>query len=651
MLSIFRRGATSKIMLVILGIGLLAIVVTGFGTDGTGGIGSMTGGSSGDTLATVEGEKIGSVEATDQVNRQLSRMREQQPGLDIAAFLDGGALEEIVDQLITTTALTVFGRENGMAASQKLVDQEIASIPAFQNLAGKFDQQTFLGKLRQEGITEKQLRDEIGASLIQRQMLLPVAGSAQVPQTIALQYASLLLESRTGSVGIVPAQAMGPGREPSDAEVAAFYRENVARYTIPERRVLRYALFGREQVAAAATPTEAEIAAAYQANAAAYGAKETRALSQVVLPDEAAARAFAAKVAGGTSFVQAAAQAGFAAGDIALGKLGKDEFARASAPPIASAVFGAAKGATVGPIRSELGWHIVRVDDIIRTAGRPLAAVRGELAAQLGEQKANEALTGLATRLEEKIGEGASFEEAVRSEKLAVQETPPLTGNGAAPGVPNWQPSPELTPLLKTGFDMAPDEDPVVETIAPNERFALLAVGRVVPAAPLPLAQIRDQVKADLAARRAAERAKAVAASIVAKINAGVPPARAFAEAGVKLPAVQPVTARRMDIARQSKGVPPPLAMLFSLPKGKARTLAAPNGAGWFVVYLEKVVPGDARGVPQLVQATRSQFGQVLGDEYAQQFTRAVRAGMKVEKNDAAIRNLKTQLTRGIAAQ
>jgi peptidyl-prolyl cis-trans isomerase D len=66
-----------------------------------------------------------------------------------------------------------------------------------------------------------------------------------------------------------------------------------------------------------------------------------------------------------------------------------------------------------------------------------------------------------------------------------------------------------VAPLLKAAFDMAADEDPVVETIAPNQRFAVLAIGRALPAAPPPLAQIAPIVKADLVRKRASDRAKA----------------------------------------------------------------------------------------------------------------------------------------------
>jgi peptidyl-prolyl cis-trans isomerase D len=647
MLSIFRSKHAQKFMVAILALGLFAIVATGFGTDGMGGLGGAGGGSGGQSLVSVGGEAVTPAEVSDQLNRQLDRARQQQPEIDLATFVRSGAYEEILRQLVSQKAMVAFADEVGIAASKRMVDGQIASIPQFKNVAGQFDQTAFRQALQREKITEDQLRRELAGALIQRQILLPVAGSPVVPQTMALQYASLLLEQRSGTVGIVPAAAMGAGREPTDAEVAAFYRANQSRYTIPERRVIRYALIGAEQVAAAARPTEAEIAAAYRQNQAQYGASQTRTLSQVVLPDEAAARAFAVKIAGGTGFAAAAAQVGFGAGDIAVGNQTREQFARLSSPAVAAAAFAAAQGGTTPPVRSPLGWHVVRVDAINTTAAKPLASVRADLERQLAQQKSTEALNGLVAKVEDAVGEGSSFEEVARANGLTIQESPPVTGAGLQPGVAGWQPPAELGPLLKPAFDMTVDDDPVVETIAPNQRFALFAVTRIIPAAPPPLQQIAQIVKADLVKRRAAERARAVATALVAKINGGVPARQAFAEADVKLPAPQAVKARRIDIARPNQPVPPPLAMMFSLPKGKARLLAAPQGAGWFVVHLEQTVPGNAATAPQLVQATRGQFQRIIGEEYAEQFSRAVEKSLKVERNQDAIRKTKQELLSG----
>jgi peptidyl-prolyl cis-trans isomerase D len=294
---------------------------------------------------------------------------------------------------------------------------------------------------------------------------------------------------------------------------------------------------------------------------------------------------------------------------------------------------------------------VVRVEAIERSPATPLAAARPELEAEITRRKQTEALGTLVTRIEDALSEGSSFEEVARANGLSVQETPPITATGAQPGVAGWRPSPEVGSLLKPAFERAPDEDPAVETLVPDQRFAILAIGRVVPAAPPQLAQIAPIVKADLVRKRAAERARAVATALVAKINAGVPAARAFAEADVRLPAPERVQARRVDIAQPNRPVPPPLAMLFSLPKGKARLLPAPGGQGWFVVHLENRVPGDARSAPALVQATMSQFQRFIGEEYAQQFGRAVEKLQDIKRNEDAIRRTQRQLLGTAAPQ
>jgi peptidyl-prolyl cis-trans isomerase D len=636
MLSIFRRGIVSKIMLGVLGLGLFAIVITGFGTGGSG-LGGLS--ASGDTLAETGDERVTSIEVTEQINRQLAAAREQEPELDMGRFLSGGAYEAIIDQLIAAKAILSFGRDVGIAVSKRMIDGQIASIQGFHNLAGQFDEATYRAALARERISEQQLRDDLELTMIQQQVLGPVGASARVPQGLALQYASLLLERRTGSVGLVPAAAMPQGPVPTQAEIAAYYQQQRARYMIPERRVLRYAFLGPEQVANAARPTEQEIQAFYTANAARYGAQETRDLSQVVLPSQQAAQQFAAKLARGTSFAQAAAEAGFGAGDTRQAGQSKTQFAGIASPAIANAAFAAAEGAVTAPLQSEFGWHVVRVDKINRSAARPLATVRGEIEQQLGAQKGQEALADLVTRVEDAVGEGSSYDEVARQFGLSVQQTAPVTGAGASAGTPL---PPEIAPLLKTAFEMAPDEDPVVETI--GNRYALLQVAQVVPAAPPPLAQIADRVRSDLVAKRAADRARAIAASIVAKINAGTPVAQAFGQAGTALPAVQPVNARRIEISQGGDRVPPPLAMMFSMKRGTAKVLEAPNGAGWFVVHLATTEAGDARQEPGLIQETRRQFSQVASQEYAQQFTRAVEQQLKVERHQDAIAATRKQL-------
>lgn len=652
MISGFRKSLRSWAMILVLLIALIAIVVTGFGTDGFGGLGSMGGGAArGDRLASVNGEPIEAAEVSDLVTRSYAQARQQQPTLDMETFLAQGAFDEILSQTVVAQAIRQYAAARGLTVSERMVDREIVNIPAFRNFAGQFDQNAFRAALARENITEARLRDDIARSLIQRQLLGPVALGIRVPEGVAREYASLLLERRRGIIGAIPAAMMAQGIAPTDAQLARFYRQSRAAFTVPERRVIKYALIGPEQVGASGAATEAEIARVYQNSRAAYGPRETRTIQSIVLPSRQAALAFIQQVRGGTSFVDAASRAGFSAGDVTFADQSREQFAAATTPPVAAAAFGAAQGALAGPVRSELGFHVVRVERIAAIPARPLEAVRGDIARAIEQRKRGEALNALIARVEEQLAEGASFEEAARGATLTVVTTPPITSAGQAAGGQPWQAPPELAPLLASAFEIDAEElEPVIEQLPTGSRFALLGVERVEPAAPPPLAQIRDQVRAAFIQRAALERAKRVADAIAARINGGTPAARAFAESQPRLPSVENIDMQRLQISRAGQEVPPPLIALFSIPQGRARVVPAPANGGWFIVAHAQRTPGDAATNPALIATTRTEFGRTASEEFARQFARAVELASEISRDEAAIARARRQAGGGALA-
>ena len=644
MLASIRRSAKSWAAGAILFIALVAIVITGFGTGGFGGLGSLSGPSGGgETLASVDGETLSEQEVADIVNRQYSQARQQQPDLDMAAFI-GSGFNDIVDQMVLALAVQAFGAEQGLTVTQRMVDREIVNIEAFRNFAGRFDENAFRAALANQNITEAQLRQDIGRSLMQRQLLGPVARGAAVPEGVAREYANLLLERRRGAIGVVPAELLREGPEPGDAELTRYYNANRGRFTLPERRIVKYALIGPEQVAAAAAATDQEIADFYRRNAAAFGPRETRNLQSIVLPDQAAARAFAERVRGGTGFIDAAGEAEFSAADVTFAGQSREQFAGETNPAVAAAAFQAQQGAVIGPIRSELGYHVVRVDAVNRIPARPLAAVRDQIARGIQQRKLTDALGALVTRVEDRLAEGASLEEVARAERLTVTTTPPITETGQAPGQ-SLSPPPELQPLLRAAFEIdAEDPEPVVEQIEPNQRFALLGLERVFPAAPPPLAEVRTQVRDALVRERGLRRARALADQIAARINRGMAAALAFAQAQPRMPPPETVDLQRLEISRAGASAPAPLIALFSLPQGRAHVLEAPNGAGYFVIHHTQRTPGNAAGQPALIATTRTEFAASAGEELAQQFARAVELASEVERNPQAIASARQRL-------
>lgn len=645
MISFFRRALSSWIVLGLLGLVMVAFIITGVGTPG--GLEQLGGGGS--SIASVGRETLTTPEAAQRIQAQIDARRQQEPGLDTAAFVRAGGVEQTIDQVINSLAFQEFGARQGMVISKRLVDADIAAIPAFRGPTGQFDRTTFLAALNQRKLTEQMIRDDIAREKMLNAIIIPAAGASRAPLGLVSPYAALLLETRSGQIGFVPAAAMARGAPPSDAELAQFYQRNAARYTVPETRVVRYALFDKARFADQAKATEAEIAAAYKANERQYAAKENRVFTQVIVPDQAKANAIAAAVRAGTPIAAAAKANGAEA--TTLAPQDQSDFAGLATPSLARAAFATAQGGIVPPERSGLGWHVIRVDAVRVIPGKTLAEMRPQLAAEVTKRKIDGAIADFITKIEDDVANGASFDDVVKAEGLKVETTPPVTGAGVAPDQPGYKPAARLQPMLRDAFIADPEDDPAVATLAQNELFAFYDLDRVVPAAPRPLAAIRAQVASDFVVDRAVRQAKSVADAIADRAGKGMPLAQAIAAANANLPAPRDVRIRRMDIARAQPGqIPPSVALLFSMAPNRTKVLQAREQPGWYIVRLGGITPGDARTEPGLIQATQNELARAIGEEYVDQLAKAIRKDVGVKKNESAIAALKRSLS-GTAAQ
>jgi peptidyl-prolyl cis-trans isomerase D len=474
----------------------------------------------------------------------------------------------------------------------------------------------------------------------------------RVPQSVARFYAATRLEQRRGAIGVVPVGALEAGINPSEAEIARHYARNRNTYIVPERRVIKYAVIGPEQVSPAA-PTEAEITAVYR-NTSRYQQREARTLQSVTFTGasaQATAQAFAQRVRGGTAFLDAARQAGYAPGDVTFANQSQAQFAGVTSAEVAAQAFRAAQGSVTGPVRSPLGVHVVRVEAITPSAGRPLEAVRADIVREVERRKRVAAVLALASQIEEQISARTSFEEVARAARLTIVTTPPITATGMQTNGQAWAVPADLRPLLAATFEIdAENPEPAVAAIQENARYALVAVDRVEPAAVPPLAQIRDRVRTTLIREQALARARQLANAIVARINAGMPPARAFAEAQRGLPPPEQIQLRRLDIMRADRQAPAPILALFRLRPGTAEVLAAPNGAGWYVIAAQQSTRGDIASAPQALAPTQQELQESAGAEIELQFLRAIRLRSNVQRNEAAINAERARLSGNLPA-
>lgn len=635
MLAFFRRALSSWVVIGLLGLLMLAFVVTGVGTPSSMG---ALGGLGNNEIAKAGGRTLSASDVAQRLQLDLRQAREQNPELTMAQFLKGGALDNMIDQLADITALRAFAETHGMAVSDKLGDAEIASISAFQGATGKFDESRYRQALTARGLTETTFRNDIDQNIAIRHLLVPIATSAGAPRDLVFPYAALLVERRLGTALEFRNATYTAGPPPSAAQLTAFYNANKARYTVPEQRVLRYAIVDAGTVAKAATPSEADIVAQYKKDADKYAAREARDLTQIIVQDQKNAASIAQKIRAGTTIAEAAKAAG--TDPIAVKSTEKAAFAEQSADEVAAAAFGAPKGGIVGPIKSALGWHVIRVDGVTKIGGKSLDQMRGEIAKTLATQKAADAFADLLAQIDEDVSNGQTFDDVAKARGLKVVSTPPITANGTALNQPGFKLEASFAPVLKDAFQAEPNDDPALVPLS-GEKDVFYNLDRVIAAAPRPLADIKDRVTADFVADRANKAARRAAEIALAKLAAREKPTGGTARA---------LSARRIDILKKTVKLTPEIEQLFDLRPGKAKLVASADRQGWVVVRVDRIERGNLNEDPSLVVATQSQLSNAVGQEYSEQFAAAVKAELGVKRNQAAIDSLRKSLAGSGAA-
>lgn len=642
MLAFFRRIVNSRIGVVVTFVVLVLIAIAfGLGdVTGSRGGGSVAQGS----LASVAGGAVTTSEVRDHVQTEFQAAQAQQPTLTLAQFVSANGVEGTVERTISGLALAAFGRSQGMVVSKRAIDGQIASIPLLQGPTGQFDPKIYQGLLQARHLTDDSVRTDMMRETIAQQLLAPTISASQVGDQFVLPYASLLLEKRQGTIGFIPAKAVEGGPAPTNAELQGFYGRFRSRYVVPERRVVRYALVTPETVAARAVPTDAELAKAYEATRASYLPTEKRTVTQVSVLDQAAAVQLSAKVKAGTPIDAVARAAGLE--PRTLTSVTKAAYAAQASPAVADAVFSAAPGTVVGPLPGALGFVIAKVGATEKVPGKTLEQARPELIKQVTAAKSAAVLAKTREALDEALSNHQNFAELTANQKLTPQTTAALTASGVDPDAAAAKPDPKLAPLVAAAFGAEQGDDPQIVPTAADGSFALVALDRVVVAAPRPLAQVRAAVTADVLADRAQHAARALAGQVLGKVNAGTPLAQALASAGHDIPPPRPIAAVRAQLTGQQTP-PPPLVLMFAMAARTTRLLAAPQGAGWYLIHLDTITPGDARTVPAAMTGARNDFRRLLGREYAEQFARAVQADVGVTRDPAATAALKRELAGG----
>jgi peptidyl-prolyl cis-trans isomerase D len=640
MLQFFRSFFKSKvgIAVILAFLGLLAFSMASSDVLNT----AVTGGVSGDSQVAVVGDR--QIDANDLAARatnQLDTLRRDNPTLSIESFIANNGLADVLDAMVSGSAISDLAQTFGFRVSTRLVDSEIVSAAgSMRRLDGTFDTDAFRATLRQQGISEEAYRDGLMTELFARQLIGPVQLAPTMPQSIARRYAQSQAENRSGSIAVLPASAFAPRGNPTDAQLQAFRTANAADYTQPERRVIRYAVFGEQAFGNIAPPTEAQIAARYERDAAQYAAQESRRFTQLVAPTQAAAQAIVAEVRAGTALEASARSKGLSTADIALTT--QADLASTASDAVAAAGFGAASGAITAPTQGSLGWYVLRVDQVERRAARTLPQARAEIAAALTLELRREALNDATARIEEEFSEGRSLSEVAQELGVEIASTRPLTAAGLVYGSQETA-NALLMPVLSVAFEMEEGEPQLAEAV-PGSSFIIYDVADITRSAVAPLAEIRTQLVADWRQDQGLKAAGEAAARVEARVAAGSTLAAALQAEDVTVPAPQPLRLSSAQLQSRTQ-VTRPEILFFMMAQGTTKVLESAQGDVWYVVQLDTISAPDMAADNPLVASTSAQLGNTVGQEYIAQFVAAARAAVEVAINQSAVDAVAAQLT------
>ena len=231
------------------------------------------------------------------------------------------------------------------------------------------------------------------------------------------------------------------------------------RFTIPERRVIRYAVIGAEQVARPAPATDAEIAAVYRNSPAPIGRpRDPHAVAVDRAADPAGGRRLRARRCAAAPPSRRRRRRRATPPPTSRSATRRRDGVRRRQPRRRSPPRPSPprKGAIVGPVRSGLGWHVVRVDDVKTVAG---AAARGgarrDRRRRSSSRRRRTRWPSSPRRIEKQLSRAAPASRRWRAPSISPssrrRRSPRPARRSAAPA--GWTAPPELAPLLHAAFE------------------------------------------------------------------------------------------------------------------------------------------------------------------------------------------------------
>ncbi|HEY6643564.1 SurA N-terminal domain-containing protein [Povalibacter sp.] len=512
MLQTIRDKASGWVATIFLG--AIAVVFVFWGVDFQSGATSVA--------AKVDGTKI-PAETVRRAWQQRQSQLQQMMRADLPPEMVKSQQQAILDEQIRTTLLTQRAEELGYRVSDEELAKRIFEFPELQ-VDGKFSRDRYAMLLRQQGRTEPQFEAELRSSLAIVQLQSGVMQSAFVAPYEADRRFALEKQERELDYALIPTSDFSGQANITDEQIQSWYDSHKDDYLLPETVDLQYVQLTRAKAESAVTVGEAELKDYYEQVKEKYESPERRHARHILITatdglDDAAASKKAAELAAqakaGGDFAELAKKnskdpgSAVQGGDLGWAQRGM------FVGPFEDALFGMQQGEIRGPIKTQFGYHIIRLEGIESGHLRPFDEVRPELEAEYRKDRSQSIFYDESQKLADLAFSSLTELDSVAKQlDLPVKTIPGFSRGGGGelgddPGVIEAAFSDEVLQQGRNSPLVALGED----------RALVLRVANHKPAEPRPLADVRAQIDAQLRVQAARDAANAKAAGVLAKLQ------------------------------------------------------------------------------------------------------------------------------------
>jgi peptidyl-prolyl cis-trans isomerase D len=589
--------------------------------------------------AKVNGSEVSADEVRQSYQQQLAQAERQSNG-SISDAQRNDIKMRVLDDYVNSEALVTRANKLGYRVTDQQLLQNMAQIPMFQ-VDGKFDYSHAVAVLRAQGRSVSEVEGLFKRDVQLRQLDSALTLSSFATAAEMKQIRSLTKQQRELAWLTLPAEKYAAQAVPDDAALKAYYDAHKSEYMTPETVDLHYVEISLAQLASKVNVDDAQLKAYYDEQKAKtpelFAQPEQRRVSHILLPvanpkDDAAVKAKAEgilkRAQAGEDFAQLAKESSQDPGSAQQGgDLGWSE-RKAWVPPFADAAFSMKVDEIRGPVKTQFGYHILKLAGIqpaaVKTFEQSKADLETEYRRAQAEKLFNDAQDALADAA---LQNTTDIGVVARKAGLTVLEVPGFsrTGGGALGKVPA---------VIDAAFgqDVLDGRLSSMVEVEKGRGVVLRATDHKLPQQK-PLDAVRNDVVAAWKKQRGMELAAAAAADAVKRLQGGE-----SWEAVAK--SLEQAVVPPKFVSRSDQQVPLEVrttAFGESKPAGKPIYSEARLGNGDAAVIAVSAVreePADASH-PDLDM--RQQYAAQIASTEAQSYAAGARADAKVILNPQAL--------------